>query len=166
MTATNPLSQIKAAIRAYMGAHWDSLPDDNPAKVKVGNRFRRNVRDQTQPADLPEVDFRSGEGGVTRPFASSSSGQFVRAWELGIAGDDHNSGDTSLDQAEWELIRCAAKMQIELLGLNDLIVKVEIDNTRQTKDDAELNRGHRTWSGAVTLIVTFQVKRSDIIPTV
>jgi hypothetical protein len=71
-----------------------------------------------------------------------------------------------LDQAEWELIRVAAKAQRDKLGLTDLVVNVEVDSTRQTSDDAELNRGHKTWSGAVTLIVTFQVNRSAIIPTV
>jgi hypothetical protein len=63
MTATNPFTQIKTAIRAYMDDHWAALDDDNPAKVKIGNRWRRRLKPNTQPADLPEVDLRPVEGG-------------------------------------------------------------------------------------------------------
>lgn len=165
MTATNPFTQIKTAIRAYMDAHWTALPDDNPAKVKIGNRWRRNLRPNTQPADLPEVDLRPVEGGGNKFSASSTSAHFQRLYELGIATDDKSASDETLDQAEWELVRVAAKAQAERLGLTDLVLNVEVDSTRQTKDEPELNRGHKTWSGAVTLIVTFQVTRASIIPT-
>lgn len=166
MTATNPFTQIKTAIRSYLGAHWDSLDADNPAKVKVANRFRRLLKDNVQPADLPEVDIRSAEGGRNQFTASSGTGLFQRTYELGIASDDKDASDVSLDQAEWEILRAASKAQQDKLGLSGLVVNVEIDNTRQTKDDAELNRGHKRWSGAVTLVVTFQVPRADLIPTV
>lgn len=165
MTATNPFTQIKTAIRAYLGAHWDSLPDDNIAKVRVGNRFRRNIRPNTQPADLPEVDFRSAEGSRNQFKASSSTGLFQRTWELGISSDDRSQNDDSLDQVEWELLRVAAKAAVERLGLSELVVNVEVDNTQQTKDDPELSRNHKTWSGTVRLIVTFQMSVADIIPT-
>jgi hypothetical protein len=149
-----------------LGAHWDSLDDDNPAKVKTANRWRRNLKPNTQPADLPEVDVRLMDGGFNKPFATNTSGQFGRVWQLGIATDDHASTDDSFDQSEWELVKVAAKAAIELLSLPGLVLSVNVVASSQTKDDGELSRSHKTWSGTVDLEITFQVPRADIIPTI
>lgn len=165
MTATNPFTQIKTAIKSYVVAHWDSLDADNPAKVKVGNRWSLDARkDRRQPGDLPGVDIKPVEGGDSNPFASSSSGLFVREYELGIATDGFTVDDPALDQCEWELIRAASKACIEKLNLPALVMAVKVSSTRQTNTDYEASRQHKTWTGAVVISVQFQVKRSDIIP--
>lgn len=165
MTATNPFTQIKAAIRGYVEAHWDSLPTNNPAKVKVGNRWSRDDRKAARaPADLPAVEIRPVEGGDSKPLHTSSSGVFVREYEFGIATDGQTTDDPALDQCEWELIRVATKAALEKLDLPELVLKVDISSSRQTDRDLEASRQHRTWTGAVVISVQFQVKRTDIVP--
>lgn len=167
--ATNPLTTIRQAIEDAVGAHWDSLDEDNPAVVKVGNRWTKNQRKGArQPADFPAVEIRPvQEQNQTNPKASSSSGQFIRAWELGCATDAAPTEDPNvLDQCEWELIRAAAKMQRDKLGLPDnLVVDVGVASTRQTTQDGDQNRGRTRWTGAVVVIVKFQVPTTQIITT-
>lgn len=165
MTATNPFTQIKTTIETYVGAHWDSLPADNPAKVKVGNRWSTTQRKGAlAPNDTPAVSLRPVDGGDTNPLATSSSGHFSRQYELGIVTDGITPEDSTLDQCEWELIRVAAKASKELLGLTDLVLKVTVSGTRQTNQDLEAGRQRRRWTGAVTITVFFQVSKTSILP--
>lgn len=164
MTATNPFTQIKTAIETYVGAHWDSLPSDNPAKVKVGNRWSATQRKGAiQPADTPAVAVRPVEGGDTNVNATSSSGHFTRSYELGIVTSATTPEDSTLDQCEWELIRVAAKASSEQLGLGSMVLSVTVSGTRQTNQDFEAGRQHRWWTGAVTLSVKFQVSKASIL---
>lgn len=160
--ATNPFTTIKAAIKTYLGNHWDSLAADNPAKIKIGNRFTHK-RMPVQPGDLPEVDVRALEGGETKPFASSSTGLFTRNYQFGITTDQADISD-ALEQSEWEFVRAAAKMQKELLGLPGTVLRVGISFERETDIDPEMNRGRRRWTGIVVVAVTFQVPISQITP--
>lgn len=165
MTVTNPFSQIKDALRGYLGRHWDAMDPINPAKVRVANRWmHKGLKQYFQAADLPAVDIRAAEGVDSKPFATSDTGLFARNFELGIATDDRSQEDPSLDQVEWELIRVAAQAAIERLGLPNLVTKVETVNTRQTREDPSESRGRGTWTGVVTIAVGFQVPRAAILP--
>jgi hypothetical protein len=109
MATTNPITQIRTAIEAAVGAHWDSLPNDNAAKVKVNNRWGAN---RAKPAarltaDFPAVDIRPAQEQNQNDIKfSSGTGVFVRSWELGLATDERPWDDpAALDEAEWQLVR-------------------------------------------------------------
>jgi hypothetical protein len=170
MATTNPITQIRTAIEAAVGAHWDSLPNDNAAKVKVNNRWGAN---RAKPAarltaDFPAVDIRPAQEQNQNDIKfSSGTGVFVRSWELGLATDERPWDDpAALDEAEWQLVRAATKMLRDKLGLPELVVAVAIPATRQTPADQQpQQQGAARWSGAVVVAVKFQVKQSDLIPT-
>jgi hypothetical protein len=90
---------------------------------------------------------------------------FQKAYELGIATDGTPVDDNPdvLDAVEWELIRVAAQASKDKMGLPTLVLKVDIESSRQTPDDEQQNRGRRRWSGVVVLVVTIQVPRADIL---
>lgn len=158
---SNPFTQITTAIKSYVEAHWAALPDDNVAKVRVGNRWGKDrVKPARQPADSPAVDIRPLDGGDNK--LTSSTGIFARAWELGIGTDDLEPD--VLDQCQWELIRAALKMQTESLGLTSLVMAVKLDSLLSTREDTAANRNTIYWTGAVVLTVTFQVPRVEILP--
>jgi hypothetical protein len=164
----NPFTQTADAVRSALEARWNALADDDPAKVKVGNRWGRNARkDARQVADFPAVDIRPVDGRNMNFSASSSTGLFQKAYELGIATDGTPVDDNPdvLDAVEWSLIQVAAQAAANKLGLPTLVLKVEIESSRQTPDDESQNRGKRRWSGVVVLVVTIQVPKSQIIPS-
>jgi hypothetical protein len=162
----NPFTQVADAVRLALETRWDALGDNDPAKVKINNRWGRNARkDARQVADFPAVDIRPVDGRSLNFSASSSTGLFQKAYELGIAtdGTPQDENPDVLDAVEWELIRVAAQAAKDKLGLPTLVLKVEIESSRQTPDDEQQNRGRRRWSGVIVLVVTIQVPRADIL---
>jgi hypothetical protein len=102
----NPFTQTADAVRSALEARWDAMADDDPAKVKIGNRWGRNARkDARQVADFPAVDIRPVDGRNLNFTATSSTGLFQKAYELGIATDGTPVDDNPdvLDAVEWSL---------------------------------------------------------------
>jgi hypothetical protein len=164
----NPFTQVANAVRLALETRWSAMADDDPAKVKINNRWGKNSRkDARQVADFPAVDIRPVDGRGMNFTASSSTGFFQKAYELGIATDGTPVDDNPdvLDAVEWSLIQTAAKAANDKLGLPTLVLKVEIESSRQTPDDEQQNRGKRRWSGVVVLVVTLQVPRAQILPS-
>lgn len=167
MAATNPLSQIKAAIVAAVNAHWDSLDSDNPAKVKAGNRGNANnvaKPSARRDADFPHVEVEPGDESENKVPSSSTSGTFIRSYLAKIATDDRTPDANTLDQIEWELLRAALKMSRDKLGLPGLVMTVFVGQTRQTNQDTEPQAGVKRWAGSVALRVQFQVPLTDLLP--
>jgi hypothetical protein len=162
----NPFTQTADAVRLALETRWNALADNDPAKVKINNRWGRNARkDARQVADFPAVDIRPVDGRNLNFGATSSTGLFQKAYELGIATDStpQDENPDVLDAVEWELIRVAAQAAKDKLGLPTLVLKVEIESSRQTPDDEQQNRGRRRWSGVIVLVVTIQVPRAVIL---
>jgi hypothetical protein len=76
---SNPLTEIKTALRGYLVAHWASLDPTNPAFVRVQNRGGVIFRKGQGVADNPAVDTRRVEIRTITPFKTSSSGTFLAA---------------------------------------------------------------------------------------
>jgi hypothetical protein len=164
----NPFTTVADAVRLALETRWDAMADNDPAKVKINNRWGRNARkDARQVADFPAVDIRPVDGRNLNFSASSSTGLFQKAYELGIAtdGTPQDANPDVLDAVEWSLIQTAAKAAQDKLGLPTLVLKVEIESSRQTPDDESQNRGRRRWSGVVVLVVTLQLPRAQILPS-
>lgn len=159
----NPFSEIKTALRGYLAAHWESLPADNPAKVRVNNRGGVIFRKGQQHADNPAVDARRVE---IRDAAlqTSDTGLFVVAYELAYRSDERKTEDDTetIDQLEWELVRVAAKARAEKLGLS-YILRVAFESARQTTAATEMTKDGQ-WSGVATLVIQFQKSRAEILP--
>lgn len=162
---SNPLTEIKTALRGYLAAHWDALPADNKAKVRVGNRGGVIFRKGQQFADNPAVDTRRVELRDVSPLKTSSSGTFVAVYELGYRSDERKTDDDLevLDATEWELVRVATKACVEKLGLS-YVLRVAVEAARQTVAATEMTKEGQ-WSGAATLIIEFQQTRAQIIPS-
>jgi hypothetical protein len=162
----NPFTEIKTALRGYLAAHWDSLPADDPAKVRVNNRGGVIFRKGQGVSDSPAVDTRRVELRGANPLATSSSGVFVAVYELGYRSDEGKRDDDteSLDATEWELVRVAAKASVAKLGLS-YVLRVGVEAARQTTAATEMSKEGQ-WSGVVTLVVEFAKPRSEIIPAV
>jgi hypothetical protein len=162
---SNPLTEIKTALRGYLVAHWASLDPTNPAFVRVQNRGGVIFRKGQGVADNPAVDTRRVEIRTITPFKTSSSGTFLAVYELGYRSDETKLDvDTeSLDATEWELIRVAAKAAVEKLGLS-YVLRVAVEAARQTVAATEMSKEGQ-WSGAATLVIEFQQTRAQIIPS-
>jgi hypothetical protein len=165
---SNPFTEIKAALRTRLGSHWDALAADNPARVRVGNRWGRNALKppSRQPADLPAVDVRRVE---TRDMKlTSSSGVFLAVFEFGITSDERASTDDTevMDASEWELIRCAigAAVSTPPLGLS-YVQRIGVESSQQTLADPAQSGGTQRWTSAVRIVVEFNKPRSEIIPS-
>lgn len=167
----NPFTEIKAALRTRIGTHWDGLAADDPARVRVNNRWGRNALKPTskQFADLPSVDVRRNE--LRELKLTSSSGLFIVAFEFGVLSDDRASTDDTeaLDATEWELIRCAVGASVPtppqpVLGLS-YVQRVGVEFSRQTLGDDVRSPGTQRWSSAVTVLVEFNKPKTELIPS-
>jgi hypothetical protein len=161
---SNPFSEIKTALRGYLAAHWDGLPADNPAKVRVNNRGGVIFRKGQQAADNPAVDTRRVAIRDANPLATSSSGLFVTAYELGYRSDEQRTDDDTkvIDQTEWELIRVAARAAVEKLGLA-YVTRVRVESAAETTAQTDMTKEGQ-WSGVATLVIEFQQSRAAILP--
>lgn len=161
----NPLTEIKTALRGYLVAHWNALPDGDPAKVRVANRGGVISRKGIAPIDSPAVDTRRVEIREVNPLQTSSSGTFVVVYELGYRSDERKADDDTevLDATEWELVRVAAKASVEKLGLS-YVLRVRVEAARQTVAQTEMS-AEGQWSGVATLVIEFQKPRTEIIPS-
>jgi hypothetical protein len=161
----NPFSEIKSSLRTRLGSHWDALPSDNPARVRVGNRFARNFLKPTarQAADFPAVDVRRVE---TRGMKlTSTSGHFLAVYEFGITSDERASTDDTeaLDESEWQLIRCAVGASSAGLGLS-YVHQITVESSQQTVGDATQGATQR-WTSAVRVVIEFSQPKTEIIPS-
>jgi hypothetical protein len=161
----NPFTEIKAALRGYLAAHWTAMADDNPAKVRVANRGGVIFRKGQQFADNPAVDTRRVEIREANTTRTSTSGGFVVVYELGYRSDERKTDDDIevLDATEWELVRVAAKASDEKLGLA-YVNKVRVEAARQTTAETEMSKEGQ-WSGAATLVIEFTKPRTEILPS-
>jgi hypothetical protein len=76
----NPFTQTADAVRLALETRWNALADNDPAKVKINNRWGRNARkDARQVADFPAVDIRPVDGRNLNFGATSSTGLFQKA---------------------------------------------------------------------------------------
>jgi hypothetical protein len=151
---SNPFTEIKAALRGYLAAHWTAMADDNPAKVRVANRGGVIFRKGQQFADNPAVDTRRVEIREANTTRTSTSGGFVVVYELGYRSDERKTDDD---------IEVAAKASDEKLGLA-YVNKVRVEAARQSVAATEMtNEGQ--WSGVATLVIEFTKPRTEILPS-